>query len=137
MRIRLQICLLLLILIGSGAAQEPRGLSFEDRSTTNAFNLDGGVLTISSSRGVGTVVIRPGDGENWPGWKAVRFEYSNGRGMKVLEGLRIRTNEGVPRPTYTGLKPQLSDGALELNLPEELLPSTKYVEIHWVDFYRH
>ena len=113
------------------------GLVFEDQSPKNRYKLVDGVLTISSRTGIGTVAVRPADGEHWPAWTAVRFEYLNGQGMKVLEGLWVRGDETAPRDNYLDLRPNIVDGALLLKLPEELLAGTNYVEIHWVDFYRH
>jgi phosphohistidine phosphatase SixA len=108
---------------------------FDSQRTEDRFTLEESVLTIYSSMGIGTVTISP-VGEEWPPLRTLRFQYADGSGMKVLEGLRI--SEGRPNSVndYRDLLKQVRDGAIEVNLPSELPQSVKSFTIHWVDFYR-
>jgi phosphohistidine phosphatase SixA len=112
-------------------------LLFESLLPDDRFSLRDEVLTIHSSRGIGRVTLRPINGE-WPPLRRLRFEYGKGGGMKVLEGLDLKTDVQSIRHQYRvhDLTKTVRDGALEVLLPTELPQTRKYLEIHWVDFYR-
>lgn len=107
-------------------------LVFEPQFSEDRFLLKDGTLTIVSRRGVGQVKITPTNGK-WPIIKTLRFEYPDGRGMKRLEGLRLKTDS--PN-AYNSLPRPVKDSAVEVNLPPKLLLSAPVLDIHWVDFYR-
>lgn len=107
-------------------------LLFESQFPEDRFLLKDGTLTIVSRRGVGQVKITPAN-RKWPVIKTLRFEYPDGRGMKRLEGLRVKTDS--PK-AYNSLPRPVKDGAVEVILPPELPQSAPVLNIHWVDFYR-
>jgi len=110
-------------------------LLFENASPRDSFIFADGTLIVRTWTGIGRVKVSPVSGE-WPRWEKVRFEYSNGGGVKVLEGLEITTDRTSPQRRYFALDPFPRDGALELPLPYQLPQAATFVELHWVDFYR-
>jgi hypothetical protein len=103
--------------------------------TEDRYQHDEGVLTVESSFGIGTVELRPKDGR-WPHWRAVRFEYLERGGMKILEGFQLegfKDGESIP---ISSCEPSLKNDALEVEIPPQLLEQADTVRIHWVDFYR-
>lgn len=137
--LRYLVALLLLLAVTPGVAEpntplEPE-LIFETREKADSFHLQGSTLTIRSRRGMGTVVVKP-SARNWPSLKTLRFEYSDGGGMKVLEGLQIITNSPNLRFSYFDLDQNVVNGAVEVTLPTGLPQNARQLKINWVDFYR-
>ena len=109
-------------------------LLFESRSPKDRYFLKNGVLTVVSDMGIGTVTISPISGL-WPPLRKVRFEYAGGRGMNVLEGLKLDFEGPGSGNNFHSSGRILQEGAVERSLPD-LSPSVGSVTIHWVDFYR-
>lgn len=106
-------------------------LHFESTNKKDHFVLEDGLLTVKSSMGIGTVTVTP-RGDVWPDIQAIRFEYVGGRGMPVLEGLRLTAGEN----RNSSLEPKMVNGALQLPFDPDFVGNAKSLEIHWVDFYR-
>lgn len=107
-------------------------LKFEAKREEDRFLYRDSTVTVLSSMGIGSVVITP-EGESWPPLTKVRFEYSDGRGMPVLEGLHIKAGDKVwNNPKITTLE----KGTRVWTVPAEALVAGKPLEIQWIDFYR-
>lgn len=106
-------------------------MKFESSQSKDRFSYGSGIVTIQSERGIGKVTLRPSDGE-WPPFHAVRFEYLDGRGMRILEGLDIAAG----KHRFQNPETSISNGAMEWRTPSDLFRDVESITIHWVDFYR-
>lgn len=109
------------------------------------------VFVITSESGIGKAEVNLKAGQ-WPGYVSVRFQYHDGRGFQSLEGFtlttsRLRVQGGMDR-TSGMFRPdrELSDspevntqqraGAVEVDVPADLLTGSDHIHFEWIDAYR-
>lgn len=107
-------------------------LKFEGKREEDRYLYRDSTVTVLSSMGIGSVVITP-EGEHWPPLTKVRFEYADGRGMPVLEGLHIKAGDKVWNDPKIAT---IESGARVWTVPAEALSGSQQLEIQWIDFYR-
>jgi len=105
-------------------------LLFESQVEDDEYRLDGATLTITSTKGIGSVLISPTD-ERWPSLDSLTLHYPSGERFERLEGLSLTSGEfrySLPR-TLTG-------DSVRIPIPPKFLQTGEPLKIRWVDVYR-
>lgn len=112
-------------------AAEQNEMEIELSNSQDSYKLENGTLTVRSERGIGSITLRLTDSP-WPTLNKIRFEYADGRGLRVLEGLEIQFDSlRLPDP-----QSEVVNGAREWLVPQAQLQKAKSLTILWIDFYR-